>query len=374
MLATLGYATDYRISVKSRQMAMTGNSKPKLRPSQSQPVNAAELTKRLHAVLAEQKAHSERKRRAREDNERRSRTLLGSKRKSKYAMPATIEQIGKVDSSEQKQTQPAVSSPEHRLKISNSNKVGGQSSGEDQKPSSSYHHVPQVAASQFALTTTVDSLSGNGPIHRLSKAAMKFHLDGLNASREMRAACPTAPPCEQTKALRRAQSMRERQYDRNQVHDPLPTTLEVARGSCELPERNAFQGHLRLKQVRDDVKSARRKSTGSIVGRSEAYPVDDFELPGILFSSTRPAIAGDPDEHRVDWSQSDEAMAIKTVKVPHPPRPELRKPETKWTLRGRLGSFGRHSKEDKMPSPTDEKPSRDQSPTSPISGFLGTTM
>jgi hypothetical protein len=285
-------------------------------------------------------------------------------------MPATIEQIGKVDSSEQKQTQPAVSSPEHRLKISNSNKVGGQSSGEDQKPSSSYHHVPQVAASQFALTTTVDSLSGNGPIHRLSKAAMKFHLDGLNASREMRAACPTAPPCEQTKALRRAQSMRERQYDRNQVHDPLPTTLEVARGSCELPERNAFQGHLRLKQVRDDVKSARRKSTGSIVGRSEAYPVDDFELPGILFSSTRPAIAGDPDEHRVDWSQSDEAMAIKTVKVPHPPRPELRKPETKWTLRGRLGSFGRHSKEDKMPSPTDEKPSRDQSPTSPISGFF----
>ena len=43
--------------------------------------------------------------------------------------------------------------------------------------SSSYRHIPQVAASQFARTTTVESPTDRLLVHKLSKKAMKFHME-----------------------------------------------------------------------------------------------------------------------------------------------------------------------------------------------------
>lgn len=380
MLATMGYPTDHRMSARTRPRGFKPSSKAKPRPAQSQPVDADELTRRLQVVLAEQRAHSEKKRRARAEAERLGQSTTSSKqKKTTVASPPRNTNGNKLDSSsrqrpEAKSTQNIDSSPkEKKLKRSsskNSNSSSNKSGDEQRNQSSGYHHIPQVAASQFTLTTTVEPPAEKGPVHKLSKLAMKFHLEGPNASREVRETNPAAPPCEQTKALRRAQSMRERQYERNHVHEPLPTTFEADGGAGSLPHRHTFHTRLRAAVNSDEVKDARRRSTGSILGRNEAPPVEPFELVGALLSSTKSAVIGDPDEHRVDWTQRDEEMAARAIDFPQPSQPELRKHESRWTLRGRLGSFGRHSKDDKPPSPIDEKSPQDLSPKSPISGFF----
>lgn len=381
MLATMGYPTDHRMSSRPKHKGVVKPAtKSKPRPAQSQPVDPNELTRRLQVVLAEQKAHSERKRRARAEAERLGPSTTTSKqKKSTVASQSANSNGNKLESPSRqkpdaKSAQKVDSSPkDKKLKRSNSknsNSSSSRSGDEQRNKPSSYHHIPQVAASQFTLTTTVEAPAEKGPVHKLSKLAMKFHLDGPNASREVRATDPAAPPCEQTKALKRAQSMRERQYERNHAREPLPTTFEVEGTAGSLPQRHIFQTRSRVAGDGDEVKDARRRSTGSILARNEAPSVEPFEFPGALLWSTKPAVIGDPDEHRVDWTQRDEEMAAKAINIPQPSHPELRKHESRWTLRGRLGSFGRHSKDDKPPSPIDEKSPHDLSPKSPISEFF----
>ncbi|KHN95862.1 uncharacterized protein MAM_06224 [Metarhizium album ARSEF 1941] len=266
------------------------------------------------------------------------------------------------------------SSPRDKLNRTSStdpNGSGNNGAEEESKHSPSYRHVPQFAASQFTLTTTVESPAEKGPVYKLSKAAMKFHLGGPNGGRETRTKGPKAPSCEQIKALKTAQSTRERQDGRNQVHQPLPTAFEVGMISHNLPNRSSFHANSRLKGDRDRVKNFRRKSTGSILGQHDAPPIDILELADVLFfSPIRPVATGAPGEHRVDWTQSDEAMAARAINIPQQSQPKLRKPESRWALRGRLGSFGRHSKDDKPLSPPYQKSPQDLSPKSPISGFF----
>ncbi|OAQ74308.1 nucleic acid binding protein NABP domain-containing protein [Pochonia chlamydosporia 170] len=368
------------MAAKSRHKGIKASSNPmKGRPAQSQPVDAEELTRRLFTVLAEQKASSERKRRARAEADRLAKRAAAAKqKKTKEPTPPASKHGDKPGSSprqksDTKPARPVESPPKDSLKRSGSKKSlssGAKNSEEERSHAPSYHHVPQVAATQFALTTTAEPPAEKGPVHKLSRIAMKFHLDGPNASREIRTTDPKAPPYQQAKALRRAQSMREQQYERNHIHKPLPTTLEGDGGSDDLAGHQAFQSQLRLGLDRDEVKDARRRSTGSILRRCETPPVEVFDLGNALFSSPRPAMIGAPAEHRVDWTQSDEAVAVKAVNIPQHSHQELRKTESKWTLRGRLGSFGRHSKDEKLPSPTEEKLPQDLSPKSPISGFF----
>ncbi|EFY88328.1 hypothetical protein MAC_05669 [Metarhizium acridum CQMa 102] len=373
------YPTDHRIAAKSKYNGIKRSSKTRPRLVQSQPVDAEELTRRLFVVLAEQKAHSERKRRARAEAGQLAASLPSCKQhESKDITPPAGKHGDKLDSSprpksETKSAQQVESPPKDKLyrpsskKSNSSSKKGGE---EEQKHSPSYRHVPQVAASQFTLTTTIEPPTEKGPVHKLSKVAVKFHLDGPNGSREMRTKTPTAPPCEQAKALRRTQSMRERQYERNQAYQPLPPTFEADEFSHNLFNRNSFHTNSRSREDRDQVKDSRRRSTGSILGRNDAPPIDIFELAGALFSPTKPVATGAPGEHRVDWTQSDEVKAMKAINTPQQSQPKLRKLESRWILRGRLGSFGRHSKDDKPLFPTDEKSPHNLSSKSPISVFF----
>ncbi|OAA51492.1 hypothetical protein NOR_00085 [Metarhizium rileyi] len=380
MLANMVYPADHRIVARSKHKAIEKSSKSQQRLIQSQPVDAEDLTRRLFVVLAEQKAHSERKRQTRAETERLAISLLAPKqKKSTDATPSTMKHGDKLDSSsrstsETKSSQRVDASQKNKrnrpcsLKPNSSEKKGA----EEKHPlSPSYHHVPQVAASQFALTTTVETPAEKGPVHKLSKVAMKFHLEGVNGSRELRTGNPAAPPCEQTKALRRAQSMREKQYERNQFGGLLPPTFEVDDMSCSLSNRDSFHAHSRSREDQGRGHDAeRRRSTGSILGQTEAPPIDILELAGALFSPTYHVAPKAPGEHRVDWTQSDEATVAKIIHIAQQPEPKLRKSESRWTLRGRLGSFGRHSRNDKPPSPTDEKSPQDLSPKSPIGSFF----
>lgn len=384
MLATMSYPPEYRAAATRsyHRPPAKAMSRQKLRPSQSQPLDPNELTRRLYLVVAEQKAHSERKKRARAEADRRagqcSSGADASKDKDKDAAPLTaVKEKSPNRPTKQYKTNDKHNGESQKAKpertATKTSTAFRHKEGEDGH-SSSYRHIPQVAASQFARTTTVESPTERLQVHKLSKKAMKFHMQGPNANPEICTAGPDASPFEQARALRRAQSMRERQYERNQFHHmpALATTAEVDEKQARLPHRHTFETHFKVKGMDlDDTKDTRRRSTGSILGRTEPPPVGSFEIPAGLIPVERresDEIVLDPSEHhRVDWTQSDEARARPMPIATSPP--PLRKHESRWTLRGRLGSFTKHGKDDKPPTPPDEKASQD-SPRSPKAGFF----
>ncbi|KAJ6439622.1 glutamate synthase [Purpureocillium lavendulum] len=378
MLATMSYQPrEYRgttamAAAPGYRPVRPGLSRQKLKSSHPQPLDADDLSRRLRIVLAEQKAHSDRKKKARAEAERRARHTAPSagavKEKSPNVSAQTSRTAEKYDGDKL-----------HKSKLHlTASKTSSTSSQKDDHESHGPGHpyVPQVAAAQFARTTTVETLTEKHIVHKLSKKAMKFHLEGPNASREMGSVTAEAAPFEQAQAVRRAHHARERQYERNQFqHAPI---METATEADEVPpllsQRRTFETHFKPEKDRAE-KEARRRSTGSFLGKAEPALGPPCEVTSLLEhieARQSDDVVGGPLEHqRVDWTQSDEARSrpIPVTSPPQPP-PTLRKPDSKWTLRGRLGSFTKHSKDDKPPSSPDEKVGPLESPKSPVAGFF----
>ncbi|POR32317.1 Uncharacterized protein TPAR_07480 [Tolypocladium paradoxum] len=380
----MSYPPEYRATAtRSYHRPAKATSRQKLRPSQSQPIDPNELTRRLYIVIAEQKAQSERKKRARAEAERRARHCPSGadtgRDKVEDATPFTAvrEKSPNLPTQQQKNNDKHDGEPQKAKAERTASKTStgsGHKEGEDGHPST-YRHVPQVAALQFARTTTVESPTNRLLVHKLSKKAVKFHMEAPNANSEICAAGPNASPFEQAQALRRAQSMRGRQYERNQFHHmpTLETTAELDEKQAHLHYRHTFETHFKVKGVDlEGKKDVRRRSTGSILGRMEHPLVGSFEIPaGSIPVQRRESdeVAVDPSEHhRVDWTQSDEARAPPVPNATSPP--PLRKPESRWTLRGRLGSRTKHSKHHKPPTSPDEKRAPQELPKSPKAGFF----
>ncbi|KAG6175022.1 hypothetical protein E4U51_007379 [Claviceps purpurea] len=371
MLAHMAYPpTHPRLPVLAKQESIKATSRPKSLPAQSQPVDPQELSRRLSVVLAGQRAYSDRKRRARthaainlQQHSLNSRPNRNVDQPLPDCVRGTESEIGIANKTERS------SSYEDTLfEHVNHQKPGSssaQKSHDGLEDMPTYRHVPKVAASQFTSTTTAASPSENGPIHPLSRQALSFHLDGPNASLAAKAIACDAAPRETNKALRRAQSMRERQYKRNQVDGPiLPRTSELGTALYPLSPGPLDHG------IDDESRDARRMSTGSMLGRSEPRPVEPFEMAAVLLSPEKSEIVNQS-KTRVDWTQSDESTKGNAVVQPAFTRLELRKTDSKWKLRGRLGSFGRHSKEDKLPTPPpEESVAMDTPARSPIIGFF----
>ena len=371
MLAAMSYHGNHRLVHRPKHATgtakKTSSSRPKARPPTSQPVDAAELTRRLAVVLSEQKAKSNNKRQVRAEAD-----LLSSNAPEGFrtcesrcspaaAEPTNVEHSGPCQA---------------QIKTSQSKSaVFKESEDNDEEMPRAYRHVPQVAATQFERTTTVESsidTSSVNKVHTLSRKAMKFHLKGPNANIEVVGLSFDAPPNEHAKALKRAQSTREQQYSRNQ---PGRTT---ARPPASEADGTFFRPNKRHSLatlsgfVRNETRLSRRMSTGSVCDVAKPLPVGSFELPGGLFPLQEPSEAGNPDEHRVDWTQSDEAEAAKAAGVFRRPLspPAIRKVTSIWAFRGRLGSLSKHAKEKKQPSPVDETHAEEVSPKSPKGGFL----
>ncbi|ATY65067.1 hypothetical protein A9K55_003981 [Cordyceps militaris] len=204
-------------------------------------------------------------------------------------------------------------------------------------------YVPQVAASQFADTTLGDSPPDKSHIHKLSRAALKYHMDGINGDFQVAStAGPGTAPIAQAKALRRAQTLREKNYDRNQFQASMSDNLEPVLTSPLVKRRSIYTAH---NPEEKQLRASRRKSTGSFKG-TDPSPRHSTFLPPL-----NPAnLAAVAEDHRVDWTQSDE------VATTSPPRPKSTSPaqstkgESKWKFRGQLNSLHR-SKEEKAPSP-----------------------
>lgn len=373
---------------------------------QSKALDPEDLTRRLQVVLAEQKAIAERKKRARAavEAERQANAAAAARNASVLhpgqhgiplgpTAPSTFIQKKQVTASKSHGKLMSRDSSEHAPKAEKLQKVGRKDStssssnrnSEDAAPSN-YRHVPQYAASQFARTTTTETVTEKHLLHKLSRQAMKFHMQGPNAMASMAASDLT--PSEQNKALRRVQSMRERQYERNQFqhNHTLATTAEIDEKPASSALAHTFQEYCKSKDEPDKV--LRRRSVGAILGMM--ISADPEPVRASLSSAENQSVANhsdvlpvNADEHRVDWTQSDEAATLqqqqqqKQQPQQQPQQPQqpikattsqnaLRKSESRWALRTKLGNLGKKS--DKLSSPTEEKDEESpvESPKSPL--------
>lgn len=388
----------YRASAKASSRQKPSAQRPK-------PFDPDDLTRRLHIVLAEQKAQSDKKKRARAavEAERQAnaaaaarntttKPLLPGQRGIPLGPTAPSTHIHKKEitaskshakhASRSANEDPSRAETAHKADMKNSTTSSSNRNSEDSSPAN-YRHVPQVAAAQFARTTTTETVTEKHLMHKLSRQAMKFHLQGPNAMAG--AAAVNLTPSEQNKALRRVQSMRERQYERNQFQHThtLAATAEVDEKPAPAAAPHTFQEYLKSKSLDlldEPNKEVRRRSLGAILGMMTLADAEPADMSRSSVENQSAANHSDilpvhPDEHRVDWTQRDEALILQHEQHQHQhqqqqqnpqfqfPQPHvqratpghnvLRKAESKWALRTKLGSFSK--KGDKLSSPTEEK-------------------
>ena len=254
--------------------------------------NPDELTRRLHAVLDDQHAHAERKRRA-------------ARADATADAPLTS------------------NPPPHR-----------NYPPWDEAPPAEYHHTPREAAKQFTRTTTVELMREHAHVHELHKRALKLHMDG----RAARTPDTTVGP-ELARAMRQNQEHR-----RSHFHQRRGLSDATAAMASPGRSRHTFEGG--RSRMGD---SWRRNSTGNAAGGLGDSTEEERQRQVLVMMEAaaeadasdnttppeEPVVRYPAHEHRVDWTQSDEP-----VRKPRLLPPLLRKADSLWGLRGRLGSKG----------------------------------
>lgn len=229
--------------------------------------------------------------------------------------------------------------------------------------------MPKVAAAQFErTTTTAETMTQQGPVHKLSRRAMKFHMAGAGGMTSTSTTAETATAAEQTKAMRKAQDEHMKVLDRNQFQrDRILEEAAEADQERELRTRqhqmHSIEARLSGVRLSEDRgtgdAAAKRLSDGELFRKRDSQEsADGHECAELQH---------DVNEHRVDWTQSDEKEGDKAKAKTGPPR--LRKPESLWALKGRLGSLTKHGREEKGASrgAADGAPSAAETPKSPKS-------
>ena len=294
---------------------------------------------------------------------------------------------------------------------------------EQPQPAEPYHHVPQVAAQQFARTATANaSLGDMSNVHPLSRQALKFHIEGSAAERMELDSSKT--PGEQKRALRRAQSTREKLQERNQFQSDAPpaavATAIPSRNKRHSLPANGFAVSPTSSMLSSSLPDGRNNhnhnhwnwaNMGDIVEDSPLRTNDDnyhyqsgefspsnttnngshgrrrrsFNFADLM-PSCRPVNAdGEPlvllnpaaaAARRVDWAQKDEKdenvsqqQQNSHSKVPRSPL--LRKADSLWALKGKLVSVStgrKHQHQDNSSSKTSRNSahSSETGMTSPI--------
>ncbi|RYC60607.1 hypothetical protein CHU98_g5610 [Xylaria longipes] len=305
----------------------------------SQPFDPEDLRRRLYVVIAEREAQNEKRQRQRVDampakwaqveRERDAQHLyierLASKNATWSAPDMTVP------------TRRPGAQPKLRSQSSLHNKLRcrtsfvGPSEPDTNKSPSTYRHVPEQAAAQFSRTTTSSGMQGNKSLaHSLSKAALRFYMEGASSANRQ-AIESSITPGKQRNLLQRTRTQKEQQHGRNQFQGPRMAGDESAvrrrlsksgpgAGEATIAEEDGISAlaDLHLHTYRDQD--------------SSDYPLSNEDT---LVDATT------ANEHRVDWSQSDELLPHekKSVKLP----PLLRKTGSILTLKGKLGHLRKNS-------------------------------
>ncbi|KAB5582493.1 hypothetical protein GE09DRAFT_1211136 [Coniochaeta sp. 2T2.1] len=375
--------------VRTQPTAKPGlKSKPR-QQSQQGHFDAEELTRRLYIVLADRKAHEDRKRTRQHEDAK-----LKDARSWTSRHHRNREAAGRRSNEATRET--ATSQPSSGRQISlrpigssSSEKAAKQRKDAPPPPpeptgGSSYHHIPQEAAKQFQRTTTVapmrESSSSTSNIlqTKLSKQALKLHL-ASSPNQPTLQPIPDATPISPVlnhylHTHTRVDEWRSRipedvvdGEEREEYHlAPQHQHQNQDTYSVLQDEQHTFAAELAKLKPPAAQNNNRRNSTGDILASPPTAETTNrlsLILPGrtsladVLESPTPPLAPMSADEHRVDWTQSDEAQAqraaaaaeLAAAAVPQPvPQqrqhkpllltPLLRKADSIWTFRGRLGS------------------------------------
>jgi hypothetical protein len=338
-------------------------------------------------VQAEQKVHADRKRRGKGDPDRQgkpagvgdSRISRNSNRARPPPPPDAKRAYGKENNPDARASQDnprskpePLPNPQQRPRRPRS--IASTGSGDEAKDNDditpTYHHVPQVAASQFSRTTTV-GCPEEVHIHSLSKRAMKFHLDGPNADQDLVAMDDNIAPRDAARNLKRVLSQREKQYERNQFQHPstFDSAVEIDEQRLRLGQSHTFDASYGRDEKDHDIGNAlKRSSTG---GNLFAPTFSDMPANALHLDRIDNRDSGFTGESRVDWTQSDE----RRKSADHAAPSLLRKADSKWNLKGRFAKSQKPSKPQALSSPVEEtmpeaSPVSPMSPKSPKPGFF----
>ncbi|CRK18434.1 hypothetical protein HYQ45_005725 [Verticillium longisporum] len=348
-------------SAKSRLLRPTQTTgRPKPRPSQqpSRPVpfDPEDLSRRLSIVLAQQKAHAERRRAPKTDSTRHPKPALSHPAaSSSRPQDAFFTGAATKKSSQPPKAAKAVDSTSPPLQDENGS------------------YIPRVAATQFARTTTAADMAHQDLAHMFSRRAInttRSHRSGTDPGVAMppiprqhplTVAAPStmtsadltpSHPVRTRSGARKTHAPHDRTHDRqhsqmlqrNRILEAAAAAGEAGDLQGRYPQRHTIEGPIAMAAVGgaqateeqlhgDDA--ARRVSTGDLLGRPH------LNEKGAAAADDEPEVPPhDVNEHRVDWTQSDERPKTRST-------PLLRKADSIWTLRGRLGSLGKNARDDK---------------------------
>ncbi|KAK3315049.1 hypothetical protein B0H66DRAFT_535939 [Apodospora peruviana] len=378
-----------------------------------------ELRHRLHLVLADQRAHAERKRRTRAEGAGQTSTATSSSSAEATAIApktgaTTIITDININNKNNDDPNGTTANPRRDGGARQRSHDGGRRpeslpTAKEQTPAdlitelrrskssarrksskltlsvvdgnAEYHHVPKEAAKQFTRTTTQENMrnanirEGENLVHQMSKRALKVHKENEKAT------VPLAPG-ELNRALRNTQAQRERALDQERERENKSSHTFQGEIARILPA-----GHQRH---HSNSAAARRNSTGSVDGFERSAVAEHnrrslIQMEPVMDDSEEDVTPPEeevqkvpPHEHRVDWSQSDESGRRQPKLLLSP---LLRKADSWWALRGRLGSKGAASQDEKEAgSPPHESgsktaasavaPATATTPKSPKAGFF----
>ncbi|OLN95300.1 hypothetical protein CCHL11_04773 [Colletotrichum chlorophyti] len=345
----MSYPHDHPPAAPPAQPMKPVAARPRPRCSQPMPFDPEELSQKLAKVLADQKLHAERRRRARA--EAHTAAALAASHVHGAHQPATNGSLQPGDSNARSRSEPSTtkqskerdgsSSARPKSKTSDDDRRTLRSGGKDSSrrkgaDGEKHHFIPQFAAAQFTRTTTAEGMSGNqGLVRKFSRTA-----------------------------LRLAHGHRDRRQDNGiSQQNRIPETADAEGDRSHNRERprhrHTIQATGQTTQQADHATAARRVSTGDLLmtwdsGSSSPAPYhpDDPEVPH-----------HDLNEHRVDWTQSDEAQPQQRKS-----KTALRKADSIWALKNRLGAFTKHGREEDHSSRETSPPS--ETLRSPKSGFF----
>ncbi|KAI0884684.1 uncharacterized protein GGS22DRAFT_145727 [Annulohypoxylon maeteangense] len=375
MQFTMGRPTDARHqSVSTRQSVVKPDPYKqniiKQHRHKSQPFDPDDLRRRLYVVIAEQEAAKEkRKRRERlaevgtvstqsKDHDtpisRPESTKPGpnessfaarvTRRKSMLSDPPPPPKESSIQPPEPKTGRSMSKSIQDKLRrksviksepppASKTTDKASQTQAQTQPQPPTYHHVPQSAAAQFERTTTVNGMRDRNLSHSLSQSGLKHHAKDR--------ASPDPTQQQSQIALERANSNSSKPHFQN----PFQNNARPISASSHADHED-IAPHFRRHSIigLTQVKMRRRSSAIGNIAEDESttqtftvglHPVlgVPIEVPIDEISSEETlAVPGNPADHRVDWTQSDEVDVKPRSRIPL-----LRKADSLWALKGRLG-------------------------------------
>lgn len=300
----------------------------------SQPFDPEDLRRRLYVVIAEREAQNERRQRQRVDALPAKKAQVERERDIQHLfierLAATADRPA-ADSKATSRWSGSLSRSNNKLQSSRQDKLRHRASmtassdSTDRNTSATgggYRHIPEQAAAQFSRTTTSTGMQGGDNhkslVHSLSRAALRFYSEGPSSSADRRAIDTSITPGRQRSLLQRGRAQQEKQHGRNQFQNAdvaaaagrsrQPSTKSGPEKTTMTIEEEGGHGASALADLHLHT-YASQSSGGGGNGGGGSSNGGGGERGGEIHSSEETLVdAATANEHRVDWSQSDELL------------------------------------------------------------------